>query len=235
MWTHAQTAVRQRLVACDWSRGRLSQPPSPGSPPQLLAITAGDHGRGRDLTAWLQALGAAGLPAVLLREAQLDAHELDKLVASALNAIETVIVHARCINAVALCKQHPRLGLHLSASFDSTKLSDALWAKTSVSCHNQQELLAASSNGARFSLLSPVYRPLSKPRDERKPLGAKRFFELSADRPVLALGGITPQRHQQLLQTGGVGSAVCGALFSQPSPAQAVLTLRSFSTQAQDN
>jgi len=211
----------------------LSHDFSASHPPELVAITAGDHRRSRDLTQWLQPLGAAGLPALLLREPHLEAQEVATLAHAALEFIETVIVHVRCAGAIALCQQHPRLGLHLSASYDSTKVPGSLWPRTSVSCHHEDELITAFSSGARFALLSPIYKPLSKPNDEREPLGLGRFLELSANRPVLALGGITPKRHYSLLAAGGRGSAICGALFAASSPSDAIVVLSSFLEKAQ--
>ena len=206
---------------------------SASPPPELVAITAGDHRRSRDLTQWLKPLGAAGLPALLLREPHLDAQEVATLAHAALEFIETVIIHVRCAGAIALCEQHPRLGLHLSASFDAAQVPSSLWSRTSMSCHNERELAAAFSSGARFALLSPFYKPLSKPEDERQPLGLERFLEWSTGQPVLALGGITPKRHHSLLAAGGQGSAICGALFAASRPSDAIVVLSSFLEKAQ--
>jgi thiamine monophosphate synthase len=81
-----------------------------------------------------------------------------------------------------------------------------------VSCHEAAEVDAAFGAGATYALLSPVWRPASKPDDRREPLGPERFLAIARERPVLALGGVTPERHAWLRARGAWGSAVLGGL-----------------------
>lgn len=105
------------------------------------------------------------------------------------------------------------LGLHLPAA-----LAPADWrAKQpkllSVACHNRAALRRAADAGADMALLSPVYAPGSKPGDPRPTLGPAGFTDLAAtvSIPVLALGGITPERVASL--PGAAGVAGISAFF----------------------
>jgi len=86
------------------------------------------------------------------------------------------------------------------------------------SCHDRAELDRAFAAGARYALLSPVFRPTSKPDDEREPLGIERFVAWAAGRPVFALGGVTPDRAASLSAAGAHGVAVLGAIFGERDP-----------------
>lgn len=93
-----------------------------------------------------------------------------------------------------------------------------IWSR---SCHDDTELADAFAHGAAWCTLSPVFPPGSKPHDTRSPLGPKRFLSLARGRPVLALGGMTPQRAIDMLAAGVAGIAAIGMFFDHPSPAAA--------------
>jgi len=172
-------------------------------PPSLLAITPGD---GRDLKPWLIALAAAGLPGVLIREPALGADDLATLAAL---PIELVILHAKNPHAAAL-------GMPLHGPGCAGR-----------SCHDETDVDTALESGAHYALLSPIWRPTSKPGDRRSPLGLERFLRCAKGRPVLALGGVDVARYRAL-QAHGAGAAVCGALFGASSPSEAAQRLRAF-------
>ncbi len=160
--------------------------------PALVAITPGD---GRDLVPWLEALGAAGLPGVLLREPSLE----PRWVAAAVQAVPVVWLHWRC-------RDPRRYGLPVHEQRQS--------------CHSAAEVDQALASGAAWALLSPVWAPTSKPDDSRPPLGLERFLAVAAERPVIALGGVTPDRYAAL-RAHGASAAVLGDLFGQPDPVAA--------------
>lgn len=179
-------------------------------PPRLLAVTPGDHGRGRDLRPWLRALGEAGLPAVLLREPHAEASEVAALADEAARWIDAVIVHERCAGARAL-----GLPLHLRAGPLGGRAPAGPFG---VSCHDGAELDAAFAAGASWALLSPVWPPRSKPDDARPTLGLEGYLDRAAGRPVLALGGVDADRLRALRLAGGWGAAVLGGVFDARTP-----------------
>ena len=185
---------------------------SPLPPPRLGAITPGDHLEGRDLVPWLFALGEAGVRAVVIREPHLDVNALDVLVLNAWATIRHVIVHDRHPRA-----RHFGMPLHLPSHGDPGAFP-GLWSQ---SCHTPETVTSALDRGAWWTTLSPVWKPTSKPTDTRPTLGLERFTKAAQDRPVLALGGVNPQRLRDLRAAGAWGAAVSGVLFDQPSPTHA--------------
>lgn len=175
--------------------------------PTLIAITPGDHLVGRDLRPWLRALGAAGLPGVLVREPALAADALAQLVELAHACVPWVAVHARNPHAAGL-----GIPLHLHAGAPRPDVSHGR------SCHSPAEVDEALALGADWALWSPVWRPTSKPGDVRPPIGSGAFLQHARGRRVLALGGVTPERLGLLLQGGATGAAVLGGVFAAPDP-----------------
>jgi thiamine-phosphate pyrophosphorylase len=89
--------------------------------------------------------------------------------------------------------------------------------RVSAAAHDEVELARAA--GADLVLLSPVFRPASKPSDTRATLGPEGYARLSARStcPTLALGGIRPDTLPLLGPVEGV--AVQGAVLGSPDPA----------------
>ena len=187
------------------------------NPPRFVAISPGD---GRELAPWIEALGRAGLPALLLREPKKSPAELRALVKLAQRHIKAVIVHQRSSWIFG------DLPIHLSGG---GKPED--WRghpQIGVSCHSEAEVEAALARGASYVFLSPVWKPTSKADDPRATLGLEAYLRLAVGRPVLALGGTTSKRYRLLLRSGGWGAAVIGDLFGQPSPQQAAQRLKAY-------
>ncbi len=125
------------------------------------------------------------------------------------------IVHLRCPDApVAGC------GLHLPSGEDigAWRAHEGLLG---VSTHSLEEALSAEDAGADYVLLSPVFRPTSKPEDDRPTLGLEGL-EAAQRRlgiPVFALGGITPANAEAVLAVT-FGVAVLGFLAEVPERIQ---------------
>ncbi len=106
--------------------------------------------------------------------------------------------------------------LHLPAGGDPQKARAILGAGAliGVSAHSIEEVAIAASLGADYVTLSPVYESASKP-GYGPPLGV---CALSAARqlavPVVALGGVGPDRVGECLSAGASGVAVMGAVMS---------------------
>lgn len=176
----------------------------------LLALTPGDDGPARDLTTWFGPLAEAGLVELVLREPHVSPDRLAVLCEAAAAQGLQVWVHDRHPAARA----RPE-GLHLKAD-----TPPPVGRQFGQSCHDPTELDRAFGAGATYALLSPVFRPTSKPDDRRPALGIDRFVAWAAGRPVYALGGITPDRAGPLRVAGAPGMAVLGAIFDPRDPAQ---------------
>lgn len=78
--------------------------------------------------------------------------------------------------------------------------------------HSQRELVEARRNGVAAVLISPAFATHSHPGTP--PLGRWRLIRIarSAPMPVIALGGMTPQRFKSLQRHGIYGWAAIDAL-----------------------
>jgi thiamine-phosphate pyrophosphorylase len=94
-----------------------------------------------------------------------------------------------------------------------------------ASVHSAGEACQAAQDGADFLVFGPVYDTPSK-RRYGPPQGLSSLARVTAavDRPVLAIGGITPARVAEVLGHGAAGVAVISAILGAERPAEATKT-----------
>ena len=91
-----------------------------------------------------------------------------------------------------------------------------------ASVHSEPEARQAATEGADFLVFGPVYEtPSKRPYGPPQGLAALRRVAGAVDRPVIAIGGITPARVAEVLGTGAVGVAVISAILAAARPADA--------------
>ena len=102
---------------------------------------------------------------------------------------------------------------------------DAAHVLLGASVHDTAEAEAALEAGADYLLLAPIFETRSKVRP-RPPLGLARLQVIAeaVPVPVIALGGIVPERAAACLDAGATGIAVMGAIMRVSDPAVAVQT-----------
>ncbi len=120
-------------------------------------------------------------------------------------------------------------GVHLPADSFSVRDARELLGKSKLigcSTHTIAEVEAANRAGADFVVFGPVYEPISK-RAYGPAAGVKALRAAceASDIPVYALGGITPERIEELSDTEIAGVAAIGSVFGAASPADATRTL----------
>lgn len=178
----------------------------------LVAITPG---LGMAAQQPLEAMAAAGLRAVILREPGLTERAYVGL-ARALAPIygSGLILHSKQPAALEIA-QAAGWGYHAAAGVDLGAARAAVRGLLGASCHDLGELQAAADARCDYAVLSPVYAPTSKPGDARPPLGLEGFAALAraVPVPILALGGVTPERCPALIAAGAAGIAALGGLF----------------------
>ena len=95
-----------------------------------------------------------------------------------------------------------------------------------VSTHSLAGVQAAEAAGADFVTFGPVYPTPSK-QAYGDPVGLQALEDVCrrCGVPVLALGGVTPQRARECREAGAHGAAAISALWNAPDPVE---TLRAF-------
>lgn len=187
------------------------------NPPSLTLITDTSRYSGEPFFEACDQALANGVDAILVREKELTSAKLLAL-ASRLRELTRrhqarLIIHTQVDIAHAVDAD----GVHVASSDISTVPAIRSWLNNpdmsiSASCHNAEELAQAQQTGADFAMLAPVFPTQSHPGTPS--LGIKAFQTLAtqAGIPVVALGGITIENHQQLASSNlAVISAILGA------------------------
>ena len=175
-----------------------------------------------------------GVDWLQLRERDLEAREwlawARELAARAMPRA-SVIVNRRVDIALVLGAG----GVHLG--FDAMTPQDAAGllphgSEIGVSTHAPEEVRRAREAGASYAHLAPIWSPISKP-PERPAMGASGLGAACAQGiPVLAQGGLTPERCGEALAAGAAGIAVTGDILLADDPGAAAARLRAALDQA---
>ncbi len=135
-----------------------------------------------------------------------------------------VFVSGRADIAAAAGAQGVQLGSRDLMPADARRVLPGGWIGRSV--HSVDEAGAAVDDGADFLVIGTIYPTPSHPdRQAGGPglvSGAARF-----GRPVIAIGGVTPDRVLELKAAGAYGIAAIRALWQASDPAAATLAMLS--------
>jgi thiamine-phosphate pyrophosphorylase len=191
----------------------------------LTLVTDRRQTRGRDLVTLVEACLAAGLPALQVREKDLGAADLAAL-------CRRLRVPTRRHGARLIVND--RLDVALAVGADgvqrtSTSLPVADMRavaagrlRIGASVHALEEARAAEDAGADWVVFGPVYDTPSK-RRYGAPRGLEALARVAAALriPVVAIGGITPERVGDVRAAGAAGVAVISAILAAEAPALA--------------
>ena len=184
--------------------------------PRLLVLT--DRRQlpvGRTIEDTVVRCAEAGATTVVLRELDLAATERAELAATLAGHVQ--VVSARTALAGAT-------GVHLAAH---QPVGAAGGVAHGRSCHDDDEVARAGSEGAAYVTVSPVAPTASKPG--YGPAlgldGVRRAVAAAGGTPVLALGGVRPSAVADLRAAGAHGIAVMGAVMRAADPATVVSRL----------
>lgn len=114
-----------------------------------------------------------------------------------------------------LAAQYHLRGIHLKSG-QAALHTDYPEVKTSISCHSVEEIKALPFR-AEYCFLSPIFDSISKQ-------GYQSHFEKMPDLsdieiPVVALGGITPEKRDMCREAGFSGIAALGYIWENPEEA----------------
>lgn len=196
-------------------------------PFRFYLITDRLHTRG-DPTALLPALAGAGLRALQVREKDLAPRALFAWCRGLQAGLGEggaglqLYLNDRADLALSL----GFAGVHLRE--ESLPLADHAAAlrhglRFGISTHSLEGVLEAEAAGADFVVFGPVFATGSKAA-YGEPLGMEALKEAAARTalPVLALGGVTPERARACREAGAHGAAAISAVWDAPDPLKAL-------------
>jgi thiamine-phosphate pyrophosphorylase len=205
-----------------------------GAVPRVYLITDRRATAGRPLVEVVRAALAAvprearGAVAVQLREKDLEGRALLALARElrdvTRDAGAALFVNDRVDVALAAGADGVHLGGRALAAADVARVAPGL--AIALSTHARGELEAAARlEGVRFAVFGPVWDTPSK-----RPYGPAQGVDALRDAaraplPVLALGGVTPERAADAGAAGAAGVACIRAVLADPDPGAALLRL----------
>jgi thiamine-phosphate pyrophosphorylase len=195
--------------------------------PRLFAFTDRSIRTGERIGATAAAIASAG-PAVALvaRDHEATGAELTDFAVS-------LLAHARPADAALVVAGRPDIaaaikahGVHLRGvdltPADARRVLRSGWIGRSV--HSVYEAGRAVDEGADYLIAGPVYETPS--HRGRTPLGLDLIEQVAQlGRPVIAIGGMTPERVSGVREAGAWGVAAITALWRAPKPARAALAM----------
>jgi thiamine-phosphate pyrophosphorylase len=193
---------------------------------RLCLVTDRQATAGRPLPAVVEACLGAGLRLVQLREKDLPGRAILDLARSlrhlTLRHGATLLVNDRVDVALAAGAD----GVHLPAAGLRATEARRLVGRgrpVGVSVHSAREAAAVSESGAAdYITFGPVYdTPAKQPFGPPQGLAALAEAVRAARLPVVAVGGVTPERVGELRRAGAAGVAAIRALLGAENPARA--------------
>jgi thiamine-phosphate pyrophosphorylase len=191
----------------------------------LTLVTDRTRTRGRELTAVVAECVAAGLPAVQAREKDLGAADLAVLCRRLRELTRAhgarLIVNDRVDVALAVGADAVQRTQGSLPVDDIRRVAGSRLA-IGASVHSLEDAIDAELRGADWVVFGPIYDTPSK-RRWGPPQGLERLAKAaSAVRvPIVAIGGITPERVKDVRAAGATGVAAIAAILDTDSPADA--------------
>jgi thiamine-phosphate diphosphorylase len=204
---------------------RMPAPARPWPPKVLMLVTDRRQCGDRSLAQIVSAAIEGGVNAVQLREKDLPADELLAL--------------ARQLRGVcgerALLFINDRVDIALLSGADGVQLGERGLPVAAVrqllpasmrvgrSVHSVDTARAAEQDGADFLIAGTIYATASHPEAE---VGGLEFLQALTSRvslPVIAIGGVTPERAADCIDAGAAGVAVVSGILASSRPETAAM------------
>ena len=199
--------------------------PERSAPAQLYLISPQEVG-GAFPDRLAAALSGGPVGAFQLRVKDVSDHELARL-AEPLQRICADAGVAFIVNdSMTLAKRLGADGVHLGQSDgDIREARDLLGPSAQIgkTCHDSRHFaMEAGEAGADYVAFGAFYPTTTKPSNYRPQPALLSWWSSLFEIPCVAIGGITPQNAQPLLDAGADFLAVCQAVWSADDPAAAV-------------
>jgi len=170
---------------------------------------------------------AGGVTMVQLRDRDLPAGELLE-VARSLKRVTRGKALLMINDRVDVAEAVEADGVHLPENGLPTRAVRSIMGRYVVlgrSVHSVDVAHQASHDGAEFVIAGTIYKSPSKP--EVKPAGLSLISDITKDvsQPVLAIGGVTAEKVDDLIKAGAAGVAVVSAITKAEDPKAAAEAL----------
>jgi len=195
--------------------------------PRVFAVTTDAICRAPDFEARVRAVAEAGpAAAIVVRAPGSSAAKLARFAegqrdrgAEGQREGAAVIIHARPDLARAIGADGVQLRRDDLSPEDARKVMGKGWI--GVSIHERQEAEQAVREGADYLVAGCVFESTSHPG--RPGMGLEWLTEICGlGRPVIAIGGMTPQRAAAVREAGAFGVAAISAIWDEPDSGAAV-------------
>ncbi len=183
--------------------------------PSRLMLVTDRHQTGLPLDEVVRDAMAAGARWIWLRDRDLPAAERRVLAQRLIALARAHGVRLTVGGDVALAAEIGADGVQLPAGAPLAAARARLGASAliGVSAHGEADVAAAAAGGADYATLSPIFVSVSKP-GYGPALGIASLARAAAHGlPLIALGGVTPDRADDCLRAGAAGVAVMGEVM----------------------
>jgi thiamine-phosphate diphosphorylase len=190
--------------------------------PRLHAITDERIARRVDLDDILNSLAGVDMAAHARGHALSGREHYDLSVRLSARPAVRLFVNDRLDIALAAGAEGVQLSLSSLLPADARRLAPDWWIGCSV--HSLDEARTARDWGADYLLVGPVYHTTTHPT--ASPLGLEALGAIvQLGLPVIAIGGVTPQRARELAGAGAYGVAAIRAIWDAADPHEAARSL----------
>jgi thiamine-phosphate diphosphorylase len=190
--------------------------------PRLHAITDERIARRVDLDDILDALAGVDLAAHARGHALSGREQYDLSVRLSGRPPVQLFVNDRLDIALAAGAEGVQLSRSGLLPVDARRLAPDWWIGCSV--HSRDEARTARDWGADYLLVGPVYHTTTHPT--ASPLGLEALGAIvQVGLPVIAIGGVTPERARELAGAGAYGVATIRAIWDAADPQAAARSL----------
>lgn len=183
-----------------------------------------------DRAAWIPQFAACGIDVVQLRIKDLSASAREQEFQQAAALSKCHRVRLIINDDWEAARRYRAYGVHLGQDDLDGAPVEALYAgglRLGISTHNAAEILRAESFNPSYIAIGTIFESPSK-SFAHQPIGLEGFRELRAKtaRPVVAIGGLRPDRAAAIRDAGADACAVISDLLRAPDLAQRVAEWR---------
>ncbi len=205
--------------------------------PVLCLVVSKADAKDGDLEKLVTEAVAGGVGMVQLRDRSMPAGELLELARKlklATRGKALMVINDRVDVAEAVEAD----GIHIPEDGLPTRAVRSIMGRYAVlgrSVHSVEAAHQASRDGAEFVIAGTIYKSPSKP--DVKPVGPGLIAEITKDvsQPVLAIGGVTADKVDELIKAGAAGVAVVSAISKAEDPKAAAQELTKALSEAWAN